>query len=105
MPLAPVCDRGKLVSALNRIRHYHMYEGVTRLTELAALYIVSIVKAHAFPDGNKRTALLAASLFLMDNGLRLEESEKLPQLIIDAASGHTKYGELAIILEKHIRRF
>jgi death-on-curing protein len=36
---------------------------------LAALYAVALVKAHAFQDGNKRTALLTIRAFLRANGL------------------------------------
>ncbi|MFC3909327.1 Fic family protein [Legionella dresdenensis] len=34
------------------------------MTELTAIYIIGIAKAHAFPDGNKRTAFLRQLIFL-----------------------------------------
>jgi len=39
------------------------------LFEMAAAYLFHIVKNHAFVDGNKRTALLAALVFLDINGV------------------------------------
>lgn len=42
--------------------------GETSLAELAAAYTFGIAKAHAFVDGNKRTALVTALTFLRLNG-------------------------------------
>lgn len=42
--------------------------GETGLAELAAAYAFGIAKAHAFVDGNKRTALVTALTFLRLNG-------------------------------------
>jgi len=42
------------------------------LYELAAMYAVALTKAHAFQDGNKRTALLAIRAFLRANGMEFE---------------------------------
>jgi death-on-curing protein len=53
-----------LDGALNRPKRYFHYQGVRSLYELAALYAVALVEAHAFQDGNKRTALLAIRAFL-----------------------------------------
>jgi len=52
-----------LDGALNRPKGYFHYQGVRSLYELAALYAVALVEAHAFQDGNKRTALLAIRAF------------------------------------------
>lgn len=42
---------------------------------MAAAYAHGIVKEHPFLDGNKRTSLTVAGLFLEFNGFRLEASE------------------------------
>jgi death on curing protein len=55
-------------------------------TYLTAIYIIGIAKAHAFPDGNKRTSFLAAAYFLDINGYGLQESSELPAIIEQAAS-------------------
>lgn len=43
--------------------------GEASLAELAAAYAFGIAKAHAFVDGNKRTAFVTALTFLRLNGL------------------------------------
>ena len=53
-----------LDGVLNRPKGYFHYPGVRSLYELAALYAVALVEAHAFQDGNMRTALLAPRAFL-----------------------------------------
>jgi len=45
---------------------------VRSLYGLAALYAVALVEAHAFQDGNKRTALLAIRAFLRANDMSFE---------------------------------
>lgn len=42
----------------------------------AAALMESIVKNHPFVDGNKRTAITSASIFLLRNGYYLETSQK-----------------------------
>ena len=42
--------------------------GSPTLADLAAAYAFGVVKAHAFVDGNKRTALVTALTFLRLNG-------------------------------------
>ena len=42
--------------------------------QLAAAYIWGIVKNHGFSDGNKRTALVTADVFLMLNGYQLSSA-------------------------------
>ena len=61
---ASATDIGKLESAIKRAEQYHYYESVNDIIELTAIYIIGIAKAHAFPDGNKRTSFLSATYFL-----------------------------------------
>jgi death-on-curing protein len=67
-------DEGLLESALARPMHLFTH-GKPSLAELAAAYAVGIAKNHAFIDGNKRTAFVAAAVFLERNGLHLNASE------------------------------
>jgi death-on-curing protein len=67
-------DAGLLESALARPRH-HFHYGQPSLTGLAAAYAVGIAKNHAFVDGNKRTAFVAAVVFLERNGMHLNAAE------------------------------
>ena len=54
-----------------QLAHY----GHPDLADLAAKYLVAIAKAHAFVDGNKRTAWAVANLFIGDNGGALNYKE------------------------------
>jgi death-on-curing protein len=56
-----------LEAACARPMHAEAYAG-SSLVELAAAYAFGIAKAHAFVDGNKRTALVTALTFLRLNG-------------------------------------
>ena len=60
-------DEGLLDSALARPIQLHHYETPT-VFDLAACYAHGIVKNHPFLDGNKRSGLMAAALFLEING-------------------------------------
>lgn len=59
------------------------------LYKLAAIYAIPITKGHPFRDGNKRTAVLAASTFLHLNGLELDLSneDEVFDLITSVAKG------------------
>ena len=67
-------DVGLLSSALARPQHRAAY-GEPTVFDLAAAYAFSIVSNHPFVDGNKRTGLLAAYVFLDLNGWELTASE------------------------------
>lgn len=64
-------DEGMLESALARPEQKNYY-GETDLFVLAAAYLFGIAKNHPFVDGNKRTAWVAADLFLYFNGYSVE---------------------------------
>lgn len=63
-------DSGMLESALARPVNAWSF-GEEDLCEPASLLADGIVRNHPFADGNKRTALVMAALFLRVNGLRL----------------------------------
>lgn len=69
-----VRDFALLESALGRARNAFAFASPD-LFELAATYADGIANNHPFLDGNKRTALLAAWTFLMDNGWELDAPE------------------------------
>jgi death on curing protein len=64
-------DYGKLESALNRPRNRWEF-GEDDILTLAILLIVAIGQAHAFLQGNKRTAFISAEMFLEINGYSLQ---------------------------------
>ena len=71
---AGVRDRGLLESALARPRN-QFEDGESSLARLAAAYAFGISRNHPFLDGNKRTSLVVAELFLEMNGLELAASD------------------------------
>ncbi len=99
---ASVTDIGKLESALKRAEQYHHYENINGIIELTAIYIIGIAKAHAFPDGNKRTAFLSATYFLDLNGYALGENDDLPNIIEQAASGAVDRHRLVELLKSYV---
>ena len=99
---APITDIGKLESAIKRAEQYHYYENVNGIIELTAIYIIGIAKAHAFPDGNKRTSFLSATYFLDMNDYALEENNELPDIIEQAASGAIDRHRLGELLRPYI---
>jgi death-on-curing protein len=96
-----VRDRGLLESALARPQNRAVYEN-SSVFQLAAAYAFGIARNHAFFDGNKRTALMAAYVFLGMNGWRLQASEAEAVAVFrDLAAGELGEAEVAAWLERH----
>ncbi|MCJ1345140.1 hypothetical protein MMC31_003345 [Peltigera leucophlebia] len=60
-----------LDSAIDSPKNVNHYGREENLFQLAANLSEKVMKNHAYQDGNKRTALLAADMFLKLNGYRL----------------------------------
>lgn len=73
--IAGLRDEGLLDSALNRPKQAFSYGSPDPFT-LAALYAEGVVKNHPFLDGNKRSGLMAAALFLELNGVEFKAPEE-----------------------------
>ena len=57
------------------------------IVEIAAAYLFYICKNHPFLDGNKRTAMMAAIVFLRLNGMEpLPDSTEWEKLMLDVAA-------------------
>jgi death-on-curing protein len=69
--LAGVRDASVLEAAIASPRNLWAYEGEENLFRLAAHLLVSLAKAHAYSDGNKRIAIISAVAFLGGNGIAL----------------------------------
>ena len=95
-----VRDAGLPESALARPRHLFAH-GTPTLFDLAATYAHGIVRNHPFIDGNKRSGLLAAALFLEANGVRFSaaEEEAVVQMLA-LASGELKAEDFALWLKQ-----
>nr|WP_210347672.1 type II toxin-antitoxin system death-on-curing family toxin [Nitratireductor aquimarinus] len=96
-----VRDEGALESALHRPLQKEAYEEPD-LCALAAAYLFGIVKNHPFVDGNKRTGLAAADLFLYFNGLSMEaEQHDVIQLVLMIAASEIDEAGAAAFFRDH----
>jgi len=92
-------------SALARPRNLVAYEACDDIARLAAAYAYGIAKNHGFADGNKRTALVTADLFLMLNGYELVSSPADNVLtILGVADGTVSEKEMAPWIRENIKR-
>ncbi len=77
-------------------RHIIFYTNQPLISDKAALYCYNIIGNHIFTDGNKRTGLLAALIFLNLNKYDLNENiinEILTNFILKVASGESSLEE------------
>jgi len=90
-----VRDSGLLESALGRPRNQFAY-GEPSITRLAASYAFGISRNHPFLDGNKRTSLVVAELFLELNGYELIASDaQCVTMFLQLAAGELTEDQLA----------
>lgn len=81
--LAGLRDNDLLESALTRPRQLYSYGEAESTPELAALYCYGIARNHPFVDGNKRSALTLAGVFLDINAYELNATEAEAVVIIE----------------------
>lgn len=100
-----VRDLSLLLSAVNRPRS--SFEGRDLYPDIysqAAALMESLVRNHPFVDGNKRTGVAAAGLFLRLNGIQLVSGqEALVAIAVDVATGGVRLDELADWLHANSR--
>ncbi len=74
--------------------------------EMAAAYLFHLARNHPFVDGNKRTALMCALVFLGLNGYRLDaEPDALYRLVDGVASGEVDKADVSVFLrEESVQR-
>lgn len=71
------------------------------LHEMAAAYAFHICQNHPFVDGNKRTALASALIFLELNGVSVSDSQgKLDEAVVSLASGDVNKVDFAKLLRE-----
>ena len=96
-------DEGALESAIIAVENRHHYERAD-LVACAATYGYHIAKAHAFIDGNKRTAEIATETFLLVNDARLEvTNSRFADLFIGLASGKISRDAAEALLRSWVR--
>lgn len=97
-----VRDQGGLESAVAQASATyggkHLHAG---LFEMAAAYTFHIAENHPFVDGNKRTALNAAIVFLGLNGFDVIDDEgRLYDATMGIAKGEFGKRQMAVLLEQ-----
>ena len=99
-------DLGLIESALFRPQSTFGGEDLyPSLFEKAAAFMHSILKNHAFVDGNKRTATVSTLVFLALNGKEVKVSQKeLVQFAISVENGKLSLEDIASWLEKNYKR-
>ena len=94
--------KGKIEAAIGRAQSgYGDQEFYPSLFEKAAVLLHSIVTTHPFVDGNKRTGFLSAIYFLHENGISVEESHELADIIIQVASDEAGYDHLLTWIQQN----
>ena len=74
------------------------------IVEIAAAYLFYICKNHPFLDGNKRTAMMSAIVFLRLNGMEpLPDSGQWEELMLDVAASKIDRDETTRRLRKLLK--
>ena len=75
------------------------------IVEIAAAYLFYICKNHPFVDGNKRTAMMAAIVFLRLNGIEpLPDSVEWERFMLDVAASRITRDETTRRLRKLLKK-
>jgi death-on-curing protein len=70
--------------------------------EMAAAYLFRIVRNHPFIDGNKRTGVVSALVFLSLNEIEISAHEdSLVTMVVSVAEGKISKSEIALFLRKN----
>lgn len=99
-----VRDQGLLESAATmpsqQFSGQYLHDGIPTM---AAAYLFHICKNHAFVDGNKRTALAAAEMFVMINDMTLKATNKeLEILTLGVADGSVPKDKVVDFFVEHV---
>lgn len=100
-----VRDLNMLLSAVSRPQaSFDDQDLYLDLFHKAAALLDSLINNHPFVDGNKRTGIAAAALFLQANGYRLNVSNiELERFTLDVAQALHSVEEIAVWFQDHVR--
>lgn len=96
-------DRGRLESVVaSQTQTVFGQELYPTLYNKAAALCRGIIADHPFVDGNKRTGIMSALIFLERNGLvtKIDDTE-LEDFAVQIATDHLEIGTIADWLKKH----
>jgi death-on-curing protein len=92
-------DTGLLESAVHAAENVAAYANESDLCDMAAAYMFHIAENQPFVDGNKRTAVASALVFLHQNGIEvLDSGEVLHDVMIKLATKELAKAEIAAVL-------
>ena len=98
-----VRDKNVVLSALARPQHRRTYDKSADLADLAAAYLVGFATTQGFNDGNKRTALACALVFLSINGAELHvPPAELLALTMAVANGKEDETDVGAYFRNHL---
>ena len=73
--------------------------------EKAALYIRNIIFSHPFIDGNKRSAMTSAAVFLEDNGYHIVVNKgEIEAFALSVIADHLELANIAALLQKNSKK-
>jgi death on curing protein len=99
--LAGIKDENALEAALARPVNKAAYENPD-VFDLAAAYLFGIAKNHPFSDGNKRTAFVAAYVFLRLHDLQVVATQgEIVEFVLGVASGEIDETGAAMFLRDY----
>lgn len=93
--LAGIKSLASLQGALSRIDNQMVYEPLDDIYLIAAFYGVALANAHAFNDGNKRTALVVMLTYLELQGVTIAQNTGLDELMVKVATKQLDFYGLA----------
>ncbi|QND52324.1 type II toxin-antitoxin system death-on-curing family toxin [Phyllobacterium sp. 628] len=97
-------DENALESALARAENKSLYEEAN-IADLAGAYMFGIARNHAFVDGNKRTAAVAAGTFLILNGyILIADNGTLYTFVMGVTSGEIDERGASDFFRDHIAK-
>ena len=100
-----VLDQNVIRSALARPIHRWTYDEGADLADLAAAYLVCFARSQGFSDGNKRTGLATALVFLALNGYRLHVNPReLYALTLRAATNRSDDAEVSAYFRERLKQ-
>jgi death-on-curing protein len=98
-----VLDENVVLAALQRPINRWLYEKSADFADLAALYLVAFAGTQGFNDGNKRTGLACALVFLELNSVNFEaDPTELYDLTLRVATHQIGDNEAAIWLRERL---
>lgn len=103
---AAVRDHGLLESAVAMpaagFGGEFLHDGVPAM---AAAYLFHLCKNHPFVDGNKRTAVATAEIFVLLNGRSLAATNReLEHLTLGVADGSVSKGETIVFFKRRVKK-